>query len=442
MFGSIFSGVTLIVTTGNGLPNFTTGSEMSLPCPGLAGITLPSSATPGYQKLLLPHPAFEPDCGNTPHATPARPLFPMDCAAEVAILAYFAQPSVGGANAKATNEAALSASDNNVPTLYSLSNASVKWLSKNTDDLVLFGPQPDPTAPLSTYPEGPIGIPLVSRMMGGLQFTLPAAVLPPQPGHAITGSQAVGCPTWTQSPCGDLIPEQALFNALRVFFGGTSKASAFDAPATIMNNEAPVTDAPMNFLQIWADDIQYAAGAGACTIAEIMKETCVRVSQNKMPAIFIRFFGGDHGRTATAQDILVFASKNIPTTPVTNADLYWYNKCKNKNQIPYCEKGSYYHRDAFEEDLPCVSASQQNAAIQETNNGLSKNPKLNNYSTNTTDYSVHPYYYQPVPYGRCAANYVWRQSYMGDYVCVTQQDQAQILDQNAGIVSGVGITCP
>jgi hypothetical protein len=41
----------------------------------------------------------------------------MDCAAEAAILAYFAEPSVGGPNAKATNNAALSTSDASSPAM-------------------------------------------------------------------------------------------------------------------------------------------------------------------------------------------------------------------------------------------------------------------------------------------------------------------------------------
>jgi hypothetical protein len=119
MFGEIFSGVTLTVATGNGLPEFHP-SETMVPGCGLTGISLPPQAT---TKLLAnPPPAFLPDCGSSP-------LHPMDCAAETAILAYFAEPPVGGPNAKATQENALSASDDVVNTLLSLSNASVKWFS-------------------------------------------------------------------------------------------------------------------------------------------------------------------------------------------------------------------------------------------------------------------------------------------------------------------------
>src|ERR1019366_7324520 len=63
MYGEIFSGVTLVATTGSGLPNF-----------GNGGFTIPS--------------AFSRDCG--------RP--DMDCAAETTILSHFVDPTVGGAN--------------------------------------------------------------------------------------------------------------------------------------------------------------------------------------------------------------------------------------------------------------------------------------------------------------------------------------------------------
>ena len=57
MYGQVFSGVTLVATTGGGLPNLS-------------------------QNFTIP-PAFVPDCSN-PN---------MDCAAETTILSYFVNPS-------------------------------------------------------------------------------------------------------------------------------------------------------------------------------------------------------------------------------------------------------------------------------------------------------------------------------------------------------------
>jgi hypothetical protein len=199
----------------------------------------------------------------------------------------------------------------------------------------------------------------------------------------------------------------------------------------VMNNGTPVKDAPINYLQIWEDDILYAAGG--CSFHDVMTQMCV--PKTNMPYVKI-------GTTKyTAHNLLVLASKNIPTTPVTFATLYWYNQCKNQNGIPSCQTESgYYHRGSSEVDLVCVTSSEQKAAIQETVNALSTSQKLNHYATNATDHSVHPYYFRAVPYGLCEAGYVWRQSFMGDYVCVLPQEQEQILDENSLI--GIGIKCP
>ena len=74
LYGEIFSGVTLVATTGSGLPNFS-------PDP-----TPPSGPLGG-------------DCGNPD----------MECNAVVTILTYFMEPTVGGANAKASQTSGLEA---------------------------------------------------------------------------------------------------------------------------------------------------------------------------------------------------------------------------------------------------------------------------------------------------------------------------------------------
>jgi hypothetical protein len=75
VYWEIFSGVTLIATSGSGLPNFSN-----------TGFTVPS--------------AFSEDC--------SRPA--MDCAAETTILSHFVDPAAGGANAKATQTSGMEAS--------------------------------------------------------------------------------------------------------------------------------------------------------------------------------------------------------------------------------------------------------------------------------------------------------------------------------------------
>jgi hypothetical protein len=74
MFGQIFSEVTLVATTGGNIPNFN-------------------------QNFTVP-PGFTAFCPNPS----------MGCAATASILSYFEQPTVGGANAKATQTSGMDTS--------------------------------------------------------------------------------------------------------------------------------------------------------------------------------------------------------------------------------------------------------------------------------------------------------------------------------------------
>jgi hypothetical protein len=103
MYGGIFNGVTLIVSRGNGLPKF---------------------PSPSNTYLNNAPPAFSSNCG-IPSATN------MDCAAETAIVAYFAGPPIGP-NAKGTAMAGLKAGDLTVTTGMGSTSRPVKWLTYNT----------------------------------------------------------------------------------------------------------------------------------------------------------------------------------------------------------------------------------------------------------------------------------------------------------------------
>ena len=81
MYGQIFGGMTLVATTGDGLPVFK-GGNFTIPI-ALAG-----------------------DCPN-----PA-----MDCAAVTTILTHLVEPTVGGANAKATQTSGMEAARETSPT--------------------------------------------------------------------------------------------------------------------------------------------------------------------------------------------------------------------------------------------------------------------------------------------------------------------------------------
>jgi hypothetical protein len=95
MYGEVFSGLTLTVATGNGLPELD---------PANIG-TLPS--------------AFAGDC----------PVVSMDCVAETTILSHFVESTVGGSNRKATQTSGITAAraDNE-----ELGLAGVKLLAANT----------------------------------------------------------------------------------------------------------------------------------------------------------------------------------------------------------------------------------------------------------------------------------------------------------------------
>lgn len=230
MFGQIFSGITLVATTGNGLPNFT-GATVTIP------------------------PAFAADCTVSPD---------LDCAAETAILAYFVQPSVGGANAKATQTSGMAASrvgnaNLGVPGVKQLSQSTAQLTSPSAQ--ILGGSQFNTTFSIATLPEGctsmfppntsnePAGctIPPACTSNGCIPVAcIPQACLAP----GVTSSSIAGFKTFANVPAADLIPpEQSLYNVLSVYFNGTAVAPSFNGTEGT---------APMNYLQIYSPDIQYA----------------------------------------------------------------------------------------------------------------------------------------------------------------------------------------
>lgn len=229
MYGQVFSGITLVATTGDGLPNFAG-----------ATVTVPSG--------------FSQDCGN-PN---------LDCAAETTILAHFVQPTVGGANAKATQTSGMEASRGGIG---NMGTNAVKLLSQNTSAMttpetqILGGSQfntsfsNDPLGEgcTSTFPpnasDTPVGcsIPSTCTSNACIPVTcIPQACLAP----GITEADLTSYKTYGKVPAADLIPpEQAEYNVLSVYFNGTPAASSFNGTPGI---------APLNYLQIYAPDIQYA----------------------------------------------------------------------------------------------------------------------------------------------------------------------------------------
>ncbi len=229
LYGQIFSGITLVATTGNSLPNFA-GATIAIP----SGYTV--------------------DC-----VTPD-----LDCAAETTILSYFAQATVGGANAKASQNSGMEASRVNI----NLSVPGVKQLSASTAQFtspssqILGGAQFNTSVVNDTLAEGciasfppdasntPAGcvIPATCSTNGCIPVQCsPTACLTP----GVTSASLAIYNTYNNVPSSKLIPpEQALYNVLNFYFNGTAGASAFGA------TPGP---APLNYLQIYSEDIQYAA---------------------------------------------------------------------------------------------------------------------------------------------------------------------------------------
>jgi hypothetical protein len=188
----------------------------------------------------------------------------MDCAAETTILSHFVDSTVGGANAKATQESGMEASRAGV---VNLGVASVKLLSQRTAQLtapsaqILGGSQFNTTFSnfalqegcSSTFPPDSSDTPAACSIPSTctVQACLPVACIPQAclaPG--VTQANLASYQTFSNVPSKDLIPpEQAEYNVLNVYFGGTAVASAFGGTQGT---------APLNYLQIYSPDIQYA----------------------------------------------------------------------------------------------------------------------------------------------------------------------------------------
>jgi hypothetical protein len=378
MYGQIFSGVTLVATTGQGLPNF------------------PNQTNPYFSK---PPIAFAPDCGSPP------PPPTMDCAAETAILAYFAAPPVGGPNAKATEMDGLSTNPG------PLSSLSVKWLSEKT------------AAGLSVLNGSPA---LVSRMLGGAQFGSPFSSLatsPPTP-----------------------VSEQNLLAVLENFFTGTRAASIFGV-GTGANGTEPVVNAPINYLQVWDQDLIYAAGLSNCLSLLFQNAPppnggpppgCAPENMNTSSHT-VPFMG----MRATAEYLLGLANYAILLNTAEAVAL----------PAPCGCSGGFVQRGAFLGDPVCVTQMQQNQVTMDNTNANASS--TGTYSSDYTNRPIPPPPPPPlVPYGICKQSIspffslAYRQAYMGDYVCVTSNSDPlhpgewqQVASDNASYPSNVKF-CP
>jgi hypothetical protein len=229
VYGELFNHLTLVVTTGNGLPNLST-----------SGFTVPSK--------------FAPDCASK--AT-------MDCAAETTILSHFIESTVGGTNGKATQTSGMEASRmggdlglDGVKFLTGLTDLSV-----NPQTKILGGAQFNTSFSGFTLQEGcsstfppdksdtPIGCTIPASCT--VQSCIPTVCIPTAcyaPG--VTEAEVTSYKQLKNVPSTDLIPpEQAAYNVLQDFFNKTPAAGSFGGTKGT---------APLNYLQIYSADIQYA----------------------------------------------------------------------------------------------------------------------------------------------------------------------------------------
>jgi len=252
MYGRIFNNLTLILATGDGLPNLTT-----------CEITPDNICT--FDMPLDPVTDFSTVC----------PVQSMDCAAETTILSYFDYGTVGGSNGKATMTDGMKGSGS---TAFNLGVASVKLISEST----------------SMY----AGIPS-AQILGGSQFATSFSNFPveegcttlfPGPGYSSPNvvpvdSIPAAClnPNNTET-LADLgftkfdqateaayliSPEQAEYNVLNWFFSGTAAGPTFGSA---------LGAAPLNYLQIYGPDITYATMNAANKVPVIVTGSPVMLS--------------------------------------------------------------------------------------------------------------------------------------------------------------------
>ena len=230
IYSGNFSGITLsLTTTFDSLPTFPTATD----------------TTAGTADVFTPASGFESDCDDVPDSGGA-----MACAAVTHVLSYFVNPAVGGSNAKATQEDGLSARD----TQMDLGPNGIKWLAVTTEA---------GTAPLPGT-DGAMS-PVIGGLQMGKSFSSQKAV-----GKDSTIMQLEGCPNYPKPDCPTLTPSEGFNYVLtNSFFKGTPAAGTYGDSETVDVDNFNYTNAHMNFLQIYSDDILYADSLGNCNLFEL-----------------------------------------------------------------------------------------------------------------------------------------------------------------------------
>jgi hypothetical protein len=226
-YGKIFSGITLILTTStDALPDFPANTDES---------------------LLVPALGFGSDCDDGPLAS----IRAMNCSAVTQVLAHFTRPSVGGKNAKSTQENGMTASRDGSD----LGTNAVKWLAMIS------------ASGKAVLPGTSDSIP---RILGGMQFS--TLFSDSTFNSRLGGSplQAEGCPTFPKPLCKGLMPSKGLDNVQKLsFFPGTPAGPVWDASLSVDYSHWIYSYAPMNYTQIYDSDILYGSGLSGCPFENI-----------------------------------------------------------------------------------------------------------------------------------------------------------------------------
>jgi hypothetical protein len=229
LYSGIFNDITLcLTTTTDGLPAF---------------VAAPAGQT-------VPAPGFSQDCGVM------TPDHEQECSAVTQVLYDFVNPTVGGNNAKAVFEAGMTAARDSDD----LGTNGVKWLAAVTAS----GKNPLLGTPYS-----------MSRILGGMQFSHSFTSSNGNANGSTDGStdiEAEGCPTFPTTLCPNLTPAQGFFNVMQdSYLVGTAVGPLFGASNSV--NDGPsgwvYKNAPMNFLEIYDNDVIYASGLAGCTMQQI-----------------------------------------------------------------------------------------------------------------------------------------------------------------------------
>ena len=219
MYGKIFSGITLAVNTGSGLPRFNGDEFTTKPTPSCSD-----------------NGTLDMDCqANCPKLN-------LDCAAETEIMTYFAQPTVGGPNGKSGASDGMRGFGPYIKEL-DLGEPAVKWLPQHT--AVLGGLQFDRSFSMFPVEEGCIkdfpkkGAGKIAVSDTPAECLAPGTKMPPKFKY------------FNQATEGEYLisPEQAAYNVLLYFFTGT--------PAGGVYRQA-MGAATLNYLQVYGPDIEYA----------------------------------------------------------------------------------------------------------------------------------------------------------------------------------------